>query len=102
MKQATCPPDDQEFSEPWHAQLFAITIVLHEKGIMSWPEWSAMLAAELADWKSDSDGDNEDEYYGRWQTALEKLLCNRDLVGETELQATLVERKAGTTANQDE
>ena len=35
------------FGEPWEAQAFAITLALHRRGLVTWTEWSARLAAEI-------------------------------------------------------
>ena len=44
-------PRDSEgpvFREPWEAQAFAMALTLHARGLFTWPEWSAALAAEIA------------------------------------------------------
>lgn len=94
-------PSSQAFKEPWHAQLFAITIALHEGGIMSWTEWSNLLAKEIEARAPVPGADPEDEYYGSWQAALERFLQSRDLVEGSELKATLDRRKAELTALQE-
>ena len=93
---------NQAFREPWHAQLFAIAIALHEGGVMSWTEWTDMLAKEIEARTPDPGNDSEDEYYRSWQAALERLLQSRNLVGGTELRAALDRRNAEVTAAQDE
>ena len=35
------------FAEPWQAQAFAMTLQLHQRGLFSWPEWAAALAAQI-------------------------------------------------------
>ena len=35
------------FGEPWEAQAFAITLALHQRGLFTWTEWSARLAAPV-------------------------------------------------------
>ena len=35
------------FSEPWEAQVFAITIQLYEQGLFEWGEWVDFLGAEI-------------------------------------------------------
>ncbi|MBT7220027.1 MAG: nitrile hydratase accessory protein, partial [Alphaproteobacteria bacterium] len=32
------------FAEPWHAELFAMTVHLHKQGLFSWPDWTAQLS----------------------------------------------------------
>ena len=39
--------DGPVFREPWEAQAFAMTLALHERGLFTWPEWAAALAAEI-------------------------------------------------------
>jgi nitrile hydratase accessory protein len=78
------PPDrpGQVFREPWHAQAFAMTLALHERGRFTWGEWAAALARELA--RSPAGDDAEDGYYRAWLGALETLLAAKGLVGEAE------------------
>lgn len=95
-------PSSQAFKEPWHAQLFAITIALHESGVMSWTEWSDMLAKEIEARTPVPGSDPEDEYYGSWQAALERLLQSRNMVGGSELKSMLDRRKAEVAALQEE
>ena len=43
-------PRDTEgpvFREPWEAQAFAIALTLYDRGLFTWPEWAATLAAEI-------------------------------------------------------
>lgn len=98
MTEGPSPPSSQAFREPWHAQLFAITIALHEGGVMSWAEWTDMLAKEIEARTPDPGSDPEDEHYRSWQAALERLLQSRNLVGGSELKAVLDQRKAEMSA----
>ena len=43
------PRDDAGpvFKAPWEAQAFAMTVKLHERGVFTWREWAAALAAEF-------------------------------------------------------
>ena len=102
MTQPPSSQPNQAFREPWHAQLFAITIALHEGGVMSWTEWTNLLAKEIEAQTPDPGNDPEDEYYGSWQAAIERLLHSRNLVGSSELKAMLDLRKAEVPALQEE
>ena len=95
MTEGPFPPTNQVFREPWHAQLFAITIALHQGGVMSWPEWTGMLAAEIEGRTPLPGSDPEDEYYRSWQAALERLLQCRNLIGSSELPEMPDQRKSG-------
>jgi hypothetical protein len=39
--------DAPVFAEPWMAQAFAMVLQLHQKGLFTWPEWAAALAAQI-------------------------------------------------------
>ena len=73
--------DGPVFAEPWQAQVFAMTVKLHENGVFSWPRWSDALAAEIA---AAGPGDSADNYYMHWLNALEKLLDENNLISEQE------------------
>jgi nitrile hydratase accessory protein len=60
------------FRAPWEAQAFALAVTLHERGVFTWPEWSAALAAEI-------ERDPEGEYYAQWLAALERLVAEHGL-----------------------
>ena len=36
------------FAEPWHAQVFAVTVALNEAGRFDWPDWAKEFGATLA------------------------------------------------------
>src|SRR5665213_3319692 len=55
------------FREPWEAQSFAMALALYERGIFTWPEWAATLAAEIARAQDAGDSDTGETYYRHWQ-----------------------------------
>jgi len=67
------------FSEPWQAELFAITQVLVSKGCFTWSDWTDHFtdAVKTAD-KSDKLFDGS-AYYNVWLSALEGFLVSRCL-----------------------
>ncbi len=75
-----------QFSEPWQAQAFATTLALHQRGLFTWPEWAAALAARIAQAQAEGDPDHGDTYYQHWLAALEDLLLAKGLAGPGELQ----------------
>jgi nitrile hydratase accessory protein len=81
-------PRDAEgpvFREPWEAQAFAMTVVLHERGLFTWREWTERLAAEIAAARDRGEHDDGSRYYHHWLAALEKLATDRGLVLADEL-----------------
>lgn len=71
---------EQPFEEPWQAQAFAIAVLLSERGLFSWAEWTQTLGAEIA-------RAPERPYYEAWLDALEGLLRSKGLAGSGELEA---------------
>ena len=61
------------FAEPWQAKAFAMTLKLYERGVFSWPEWAATLAAEIKRAQAAGDPDDGSTYYRHWLAAIERL-----------------------------
>jgi nitrile hydratase accessory protein len=75
-------PRDEEgpvFAEPWEAQAFALTVALHERGVFTWPEWTAALAREIERAQAAGDPDTGETYYRHWLAALERLVDAKGL-----------------------
>jgi nitrile hydratase accessory protein len=69
--------DGPVFREPWEAQAFAMTLALYERGLFTWPEWAAALAAEIKRAQGAGDPDTGETYYSHWLNALEKLVADK-------------------------
>lgn len=70
------------FGAPWHAQAFAMTLALHERGVFTWPEWAEALGKELS---GDRHGSDEDGYYLAWLAALETMVREKNLARDEEV-----------------
>ena len=73
-------PRDAEgpvFREPWEAQAFAMTLALHSRGLFTWPEWAATLAAEIKRAQAAGDPDTGETYYRHWLAALERIVAEK-------------------------
>jgi nitrile hydratase accessory protein len=82
------PRDDEGpvFGEPWQAQAFALTVALHERGLFTWPEWAATLAAEIKRAQAAGDPDAGDTYYDHWMAALERLVAEKGVTDAATLR----------------
>ena len=67
--------DGPVFGEPWEAQAFAMALALHERGVFTWPEWAAALAAEIKRAQAAGDPDTGETYYSHWLNALERIVA---------------------------
>lgn len=79
------PPrgDEQVFSEPWQAQVFAMTVTLYEGGVFTWPEWAQILGKHVAEGAPDGS-----DYYQRWADAFGELLEQRGLLSAEQVAET--------------
>ncbi|MFL5084213.1 MAG: nitrile hydratase accessory protein [Xanthobacteraceae bacterium] len=71
--------DGPVFREPWEAQAFAMALALHERGLFTWPEWAAMLAAEIKRAQQVGDPDTGETYYHHWLNALERMVADKGI-----------------------
>ncbi len=77
---------DKKFNSVWHAEVFALTVALHQAGVFSWPEWTAFFAAHIQDQPSVGVGDHgDDAYYLAWLAALTQLLAERNITMAEEI-----------------
>jgi len=72
-------PEGPVFREPWEAQAFAMTLALHERGLFSWSEWTAVLADEIKRAQANGDPDTGETYYRHWLTALERIVAAKGI-----------------------
>jgi nitrile hydratase accessory protein len=81
------PRDDAGavFREPWEAQAFAMTLQLYRRGLFSWPEWAATLAAEIKRAQAAGDPDTGETYYHHWLAALERLVAEKNITDRMSL-----------------
>ena len=74
------------FSEPWHAQLFALTVSLNESGRLDWPDWAAAFSETLHRHGMSRDLDGGNDYFAAWLETLEDLLLKRGIAGSRDLK----------------
>ena len=73
------------FAEPWEAQAFAMTLALHARGVFTWSEWAAALAAEIKRAQGAGDPDDGSTYYRHWLAALERLVADKGVATPADL-----------------
>ena len=67
------------FSEPWHAQLFALTVHLNEAGLFAWPDWAGAFSETLARHGLAKELDGGEDYFNAWLETLEGMLAKLEL-----------------------
>jgi len=72
-----CDAEGPVFREPWEAQAFAMALVLHERGLFTWPQWAATLGEEIRRAQAAGDPDTGETYYRHWLAALEHLVAEK-------------------------
>jgi nitrile hydratase accessory protein len=64
------------FLEPWHAQIFALTVHLNETGAFIWADWAERFGATLRRHGVDKDLNGGDDYFNAWLETLEQFLSD--------------------------
>ena len=80
------------FDDPWHAQLFALTVALSDAGHFSWRDWTEAFGATLRDHGAARalDGqvlDGRGDYWNAWLATLEALLAGTGAANPDEAEA---------------
>ncbi|WP_299895991.1 nitrile hydratase accessory protein [uncultured Ruegeria sp.] len=68
---------DPVFAEPWHAQVFAVTVALNEAGRFEWPDWATRFSNTLKRHGLSRELDGGDDYFKAWLETLEGLLAEQ-------------------------
>ncbi|MBB94274.1 MAG: nitrile hydratase accessory protein [Rhodobacteraceae bacterium] len=76
---------DPVFSEPWHGQVFALTVHLHDKGLFSWPRWTDRFGAVLARHGLSKELDGGEDYFAAWLETLEAMLAEEGAASGAEV-----------------
>ncbi len=72
--------DGVVFQNPWHSQLFAITVQLSETGNFSWKEFVKFFAKSLNESRLELNSlDGNDDYFNCWLIALEEIIISKKL-----------------------
>jgi len=76
-KRLTHAAPEPVFAEPWHAQVFAVTVALNEAGRFDWPDWAARFSATLKRHGLSRALDGGDDYFHAWLETLEGFLAEQ-------------------------
>ena len=72
------------FDEPWHAEVFAVTVHLSAQGLFSWTEWTDAIGKQINKARLTRPIDGSNDYYTVWLHALIELISAK---GITDLEA---------------
>jgi nitrile hydratase accessory protein len=88
MTKAPTEAPEPVFSQPWHAQVFALTVHLNETGHFDWPDWAARFSATLAAHGLTRELDGGDDYFTAWLETLEVLLAEQGQAAPEQVEQT--------------
>ncbi|WP_417206940.1 nitrile hydratase accessory protein [Antarctobacter sp.] len=75
------------FEAPWHAEAFALAVALEAAGAFTWPEWTQVFGAVLAEHGAAKDLDGGEDYFRAWVAALERICAAKGIAGADDLEA---------------
>ena len=82
MRGAAAPPrrnGELVFEAPWQGRAFGLGVAICERGCYPWIDFQARLIDAIA-------ANGSGEYYERWLEVLGRLLVEKGLVSEAELE----------------
>jgi nitrile hydratase accessory protein len=91
--------DSPTFAEPWQAQIFALVVALHERGLFQWSAFQALLIDTIESAPHHLQG--PEFYYRHWLGAAERLFAETGLVLSADLAARSQALAAPNTAAHD-
>ena len=78
--------DQVVFQDPWHSQLFAITVQMSEKGNFSWNEFVKVFGEALRKERLPTKNlDGSNDYFSCWLNALEEILIEKKISNQNTL-----------------
>ena len=84
------------FSAPWEGRIFAMAVLLHEKGLFPWKTFNQQFVQEINQFEREHpERDVAHEYYRLWLTALEKVLLGGGWVAQEQLKQRTEEFATG-------
>lgn len=72
------------FDAPWQAQIFSMTVALHEAGLVNWSTWTEIFSSKRRSSSAAGKPDTSQTYYEDWLDALETLTANLNLAPHLE------------------
>ena len=67
------------FDEPWHAEVFAVTVHLSEQNLFSWTEWMGAIGKQINKSERTRAIDGSNDYYNEWLHALIELISTKGI-----------------------
>lgn len=78
-----------KFGEPWHAQVFGLSMALAQAGVFTWGKWVETFSAEIRRNPQQGMETSEEAYYRQWSEALIYLLGELELMNDEEMGETV-------------
>jgi len=75
------------FEQPWQAHAFGLTLLLHARGVFTWPQWADALAREIQQAQTRGDADDGSTYYQHWLQTLEHFVIQTRIGSAEQIHA---------------
>ena len=62
-----------------------MAVALHARGVFTWKEWAAALAAQIRQAQAAGDADTGETYYRHWLATLEHLVAEKGVASASTL-----------------
>ncbi|MEC8042567.1 MAG: nitrile hydratase accessory protein [Pseudomonadota bacterium] len=79
---------DPVFEQPWHAQVFALTVGLNEAGHFGWADWVKRFSTTLKEHGHDRALNGGEDYFAAWLETLESYLAEIGAASSAQVEHT--------------
>jgi nitrile hydratase accessory protein len=84
------------FHTPWESRIFAMAVLLSEKGIYPWKTFNGEFSHEVGEAEQNHpETDVVSVYYQLWSQAFEKLLLDQNVLSREQLESRIEEFASG-------
>ncbi|MBP1154498.1 MULTISPECIES: nitrile hydratase accessory protein [unclassified Paenibacillus] len=98
QESANLPRENGEliFKTPWEGRIFAMAVLLLEKGFYPWKVFNGQFVREIGEAeRQNPETDVVTAYYQHWVHAFEKVLVDKEVFTEEQLKARTHEFTSG-------
>ncbi|GMA61391.1 nitrile hydratase accessory protein [Alicyclobacillus fastidiosus] len=84
------------FHTPWESRIFAMAVILFEKGIYLWKDFNSEFVKEIGEAeRQHPETDIVSTYYCHWVRAFERALIEKEVLTQEQLKTRTIEFETG-------
>lgn len=74
------------FENPWESKVFAMAVILFKEGVYTWNQFNEEFVKKIGEHESKNpQTEAVSQYYHNWMEAFEKILLDKDIITQEQL-----------------